>query len=191
MKKPTIETDYPIAPEHWFYLKPTKVGRYSNVDLSGMRFHKWLVLGPEDYHEGKGWYWNCRCDCGTEKPVPQRNLLEGKSKSCGCFRKENINRVRKASTGKHKKSRTDFTGQRFGRWTVLGKVEHEVGKHPVWECQCDCGTIRAIAHASLINGQSQSCGCLRADMQARRYYFGSYFPENAEEKWQRNHREKE
>ena len=27
-------------------------------------------------------------------------------------------------------------------------------------------------------------------MQARRYYFGSYFPENAEEKWQRNHREK-
>lgn len=103
MKKPTIETDYPIAPEHWFYLKPTKVGRYSIVDLSGMRFHKWLVLGPEDYHEGKGWYWNCRCDCGTEKPVPQRNLLEGKSKSCGCFRKENINRVRKASTGKHKK----------------------------------------------------------------------------------------
>ena len=47
MKEPSIETDYPIGPEHWDVLKPTKTGKYSNVDLTGMRFGKWLVLGFE------------------------------------------------------------------------------------------------------------------------------------------------
>ena len=54
MKEPSIETDYPIGPEHWDVLKPTKTGKYSNVDLTGMRFGKWLVLGPESYQKGCG-----------------------------------------------------------------------------------------------------------------------------------------
>lgn len=33
MKKPTIESDCPIGQEHWEYLKPTKVGRYSNTQM--------------------------------------------------------------------------------------------------------------------------------------------------------------
>lgn len=190
VKEPKIETDYPIGPEHWEYLKPTKTGKYSNVDPTGMQFHRWLVLGPEKYHPGCGWYWYCRCDCGTERAVGQRNLLEGKSRSCGCLRSEHIKKVRRSNYGKHSKTRIDLTGQRFGRWTVLGKAEHEVGKHPVWECQCDCGKIKAVSHSSLINGKSQSCGCMRVDMQAHRHYFGSYFPEDADEKWPKNHREK-
>ena len=189
MKEPSIETEYPIGPEHWDDLKPTKRGRCSNVDLTGMRFGKWLVLEPEKYHEGCGWYWICCCDCGTEKPVNQRHLLEGRSKSCGCTRKENMKKVHTRGTGKHKKPHTDLTGQHFGRWTVLGKVEHEVGKHPVWECQCECGTIKAVSHSSLLNGKSLSCGCLRVDMQMHRRYFGSYYPENTEDRWPKNHKD--
>lgn len=188
MKEPSIETDYPIGPEHWDVLKPTKTGKYSNVDLTGMRFGKWLVLGPESYHKGCGWYWHCHCDCGTEKPVNQRNLLEGKTNNCGCTRSEHMKKIRKKIKGQHSKFRTDLTGQHFGRWTVLGKAEHQVGKHPVWECQCECGAIRAVAHSSLVNGQSQSCGCMRVDMQMHRHYFGSYYPDDAEEKWKRNHK---
>ena len=63
MKEPSIETDYPIGPEHWDVLKPTKTGKYSNVDLTGMRFGKWLVLGPESYHKG----------CTVIATVGQRN----------------------------------------------------------------------------------------------------------------------
>lgn len=130
----------------------------------------------------------CHCDCGTEKPVNQRNLLEGKTNSCGCTRSEHMKKIRKKIKGQHSKFRTDLTGQHFGRWTVLGKAEHQVGKHPVWECQCECGAIRAVAHSSLVNGQSQSCGCMRVDMQMHRHYFGSYYPDDAEEKWKRNHK---
>lgn len=188
MIEPSIEVEDPLAPDNWDKTTPTKTGRHSNVDLSGMRFDKWLVLSPESYHEGCGWYWNCRCDCGKEKAVSQRFLLDGKSKSCGCNRRENMKNVRKARTGKRSTRRVDLTGQRFGRWTVLGKAEHEVGKHPYWECQCDCGTIKAVSNSSLTQGKSRSCGCMRVDMQTRRVYFGEYFPEDAKEKWTRNHK---
>jgi hypothetical protein len=32
--------------------------------------------------------WRCRCQCGTEKEVPQDKLLSGWSRSCGCLRTE-------------------------------------------------------------------------------------------------------
>lgn len=183
------EKDTPIPFDRWENFKPTENGRWDSVNLTGMRFNRWTVLRLEGYRKGCGWYWYCRCDCGTEKVVLQRNLLEGRSKSCGCYRKDHMKTVRKRAVGKHKNIRTDLTGQRFGRWTVLGKAKHEVGKHPFWECRCDCGTVRAISHASLLNGHSQSCGCMRAEMQAHRYYFGSYYPDDAEEKWRKNHKE--
>lgn len=32
--------------------------------------------------------WKCRCDCGKEVTVPQSELQNGESRSCGCFQKE-------------------------------------------------------------------------------------------------------
>jgi hypothetical protein len=48
---------------------------------------------------------------------------------------------------------------KFGNWTVLGKGR-AAGKHRLVRVQCDCGTVREIQRASLINGRSKSCGCL-------------------------------
>lgn len=53
---------------------------------------------------------------------------------------------------------TDLTGQRFGRWTVLGfsgRLNHGLG----WVCRCECGTERVVKGASLTQGASKSCGC--------------------------------
>ena len=38
--------------------------------------------------EYKGKYL-CKCECGNRKLIVARNLREGKTKSCGCLRKEN------------------------------------------------------------------------------------------------------
>ena len=32
--------------------------------------------------------WKCLCDCGNYKEVLSQNLLQGKTKSCGCLQKE-------------------------------------------------------------------------------------------------------
>lgn len=51
--------------------------------LEGKVFGKWHVLkkGSSKKHNT---YWLCRCECGHIKEVAQYNLINGKSKSCGC-----------------------------------------------------------------------------------------------------------
>lgn len=55
------------------------------IDLAGQRFGLWTVLS---YAEKRGnyLYWNCRCDCGTERVVSGNNLKSGQSTNCGCVR---------------------------------------------------------------------------------------------------------
>lgn len=59
-------------------------------------------------------------------------------------------------------------GQRFGRLTVMYRVEDKIdpksGKHKtVWHCKCDCGNEKDIIGASLTSGATQSCGCLHKE----------------------------
>nr|DAL39429.1 MAG TPA_asm: hypothetical protein [Caudoviricetes sp.] len=53
----------------------------------------------------------------------------------------------------------DLTGQRFGRWLVLG--ESPRGNRYV-RCRCDCGTERDVVRYSLLGGKTLSCGCGRS-----------------------------
>lgn len=59
----------------------------------------------------------------------------------------------------------DFTGQRFGRLTVLFKTgETKYGK-ALWRCKCDCGNFKDTIGMSLKNGDVQSCGCLQKEVR--------------------------
>lgn len=61
-------------------------------DLTGQRFGRWTVLekaplnGPRSNGLKTGW--RCKCDCGTERVIAAKNLLNGESLSCGCLRTE-------------------------------------------------------------------------------------------------------
>ena len=64
-------------------------------------------------------------------------------------------------------------GTKFGRLTILKEVKPitqtwlskggktYISKHKVFLCVCDCGNEKEIRAASLLNGDTQSCGCLR------------------------------
>lgn len=55
----------------------------------------------------------------------------------------------------------DLKGQRFGRITVIQKVERT---GPTWwTCKCDCGVEKTIRAWSLISGHTKSCGCGQKD----------------------------
>lgn len=61
---------------------------YKFRDLTGMKFGKLTVISLNSrrkYHH----YWNCICECGNECIIAGSNLVGGKTKSCGCHRKEN------------------------------------------------------------------------------------------------------
>lgn len=52
----------------------------------------------------------------------------------------------------------DLTGQRFGRFSV-GDYAGKIGNHGAFWCTCDCGNVVAVRSYTLLNGDSQSCGC--------------------------------
>lgn len=64
----------------------------------------------------------------------------------------------------------DLTGRRFGRLVALRRAENDSGGRTVWECRCDCGTIKCIRAAALTQGLTKSCGCLRHGKSKTRLY---------------------
>lgn len=66
----------------------------------------------------------------------------------------------------------DLSGQRFGRWTVIGRADDSItkkGYHNImWHCVCDCGTSKDVRGKSLTEGISKSCGCLMRECVSER-----------------------
>lgn len=60
----------------------------------------------------------------------------------------------------------DLTGQRFGKWFVIQRAPNR-GKAVMWECLCDCGTVKIVHGTSLKSGTSTNCGCGRVENHRR------------------------
>lgn len=56
-------------------------------DLTGQTFSRLTVLGYLG-KQGTGYFWLCRCRCGTVKRVRGSSLRMGRTTSCGCWRDE-------------------------------------------------------------------------------------------------------
>lgn len=72
-------------------------------------------------------------------------------------------------TGQPRRNRTSFkdlTGRTFGRWSVLAEVPKTRPGQTLWQCRCSCGTEKTVLYGSLMNGDSRSCGCLKAEKLA-------------------------
>jgi hypothetical protein len=60
----------------------------------------------------------------------------------------------------------DLTGRVFGRWEVLGRAQNRANSGAYWLCKCFCGRSKEVARRSLVSGCSNSCGCLRSELQS-------------------------
>jgi len=125
-------------------------------DLTGQKFHRLTVVSHHSTVRKYEQRWECNCDCGNLTVVNGAKLKSGRTKSCGCYKKE-----------KAKNTFKDLTGLKFGRLTVLRKVKDT---SPVkWVCKCDCGNITEPSSTNLMQGASNSCGC---GVTASRYKHG-------------------
>lgn len=58
--------------------------------------------------------------------------------------------------------RKDLLGKKFGKLTVIGLVQDPSNSNrKIWECVCDCGSVRVNRSYALTSGNIQSCGCDR------------------------------
>lgn len=58
------------------------------LDRTNMRYGRLLVIKYAGKDKRNKHLWLCKCDCGNEKVVVADNLSSGKSKSCGCLKRE-------------------------------------------------------------------------------------------------------
>ncbi len=121
----------------------------STESLKGRRFGRWRVLSKE-VSVSKNSKWMCRCDCGTKKIVLRCSLIQGDSKSCGCFQSE--------CTSKRRTS--NFIGKQFG-FLVVKQRNGSYCRQARWLCQCDCGNTKNVVTNHLTCGYVSSCGCYR------------------------------
>jgi len=128
-------------------------------DLTGQRFGRLVALRPTEERKHGHVVWECLCDCGAHAFVPQTNLMDGRTASCGCLQKE------RAAAGATK----DISGQRFGRLVALRPTEERRNGFVIWECQCDCGNIAFIPKPNLMKGNTKSCGCLLRESAAKNH----------------------
>lgn len=63
----------------------------------------------------------------------------------------------------------DLAGRRFGRLEVLSRGENTKAQKARWNCRCDCGKSTLAIGASLLNGHTQSCGCLKDEKTSARF----------------------
>lgn len=117
------------------------------IDITGQKFGRLTVISYEGNRR-----WKVRCDCGREKVLDGYELRSGIVQSCGCLQKEKA-----IENGKNRW--LDWSGRRFGRLTVLYRVENR-GHAVRYMCRCDCGTEKIFSTSSLLSG-AQSCGCYR------------------------------
>ena len=63
----------------------------------------------------------------------------------------------------------DLTGKKFGRWTVIKRVENNKNGDSMWLCQCSCDkhTLRVVRGGSLRQGKSTSCGCIAIEKRLK------------------------
>lgn len=114
----------------------------------GVRVGRWTVLDAQMTTARGERKWMCRCDCGTERYVLERNLAHHGTESCGCLRKERVSQ----SLG------MDLTGKTFGELTVLRKSEKRSQSGVMWICQCSCGAEYEVSGTLLVKGRRTRCG---------------------------------
>jgi hypothetical protein len=119
----------------------------------GEKYNYWTVISKSNFTNKKGeTYYKCQCDCGTVRDVKSYHLRNGGSKSCGCFVKETMRKLK----------RIDIEGIKFGKLTPIERVSHKNNNHfNNWLCKCDCGNEVIASTASLRRGKHLSCGCIR------------------------------
>jgi hypothetical protein len=90
-------------------------------DLTNKMFGRWLIIKRKDNNKKGRAMWLCECQCEnkTQRIILGSNLIQGKSKSCGCLQKEIASDINKII--KKKYNTYDLSGDLGVGYTFKGE----------------------------------------------------------------------
>ena len=119
-------------------------------DLTNHKQGKITFIKPAEKIKNR-MYWWVICDCGEIFKVRSDSSI----KSCKNCQYKQQSEERKGVLKK------DLTGQKFGKLKALYPTNKYRNSHILWHCKCDCGKELDVIGASLISGNTKSCGCIK------------------------------
>ena len=130
-------------------------------NLIGEKFYKLTVLSEvpmEQRKNKKRVEWLCKCECGNTTTVITNYLKSGHTKSCGCWRAENMSNL----------FSLDLIGEKYNKLTIIEKTDQRGADGSIiWKCKCDCGNKHYASTNSLRTGAIASCGCWRSKGESK------------------------
>lgn len=114
-------------------------------DISNQVFKDVRVLCVTNERKGRHVVWCCQCQlCKSILNMTTNELRHGRSRPCQC-----------------KKKAKDLSGERFGSFLVLRRLEINSSRNkPLWECLCDCTAIENKELRSLKEAINNTyCNC--------------------------------
>lgn len=145
-------------------------------DLTGQKFNRLFVISRCDNYispQGKTIVrWLCRCDCGNEVKVSTSSLIKNKTKSCGCFNRENIIK----RNLKHNLSKTRlykiWQGMKKRCYNVNSKTYKNYGGRGIIICQDWLNDFANFYDWAVNNGYTNNLSIDRINVN------GNYEPSN-------------
>lgn len=106
-----------------------------HIDVSGQRFGRLVAVARVGSTLRKSALWECVCDCGQTAYAAYSSLREGKTRSCGCYKREvsrdNMNNHRVIRV-KHGHARAGQLTPTYNTWSaMLGRCTRP--SHAKWE----------------------------------------------------------
>ena len=130
------------------------------IDLTGQRFDKLTVIEKAP-SKNRHTMWRCKCDCGTILDVSGEFLKRKCSsiRDCGCSKK----REKQIKIKQKEEKKNYLIGKKFGKLTVIKRLNKSNSSGVFWLCQCDCGKTKEVPTNLLTSNRTQSCGCLKKE----------------------------
>lgn len=136
-----------------------------SLDMIGKKFNRLTIMSKEGTDKKRQILYLCKCDCGNTKILAGTLLRNNKTKSCGCYKKEQTSKsVRK----------TNLLGKRFGQLLVIERSHQNGSGKTYWICICSCGNITKTFGYMLKSGHTTSCGCRKRGNQTHGTIYGVY-----------------
>ena len=127
--------------------------RLGSATHLGDRLGSLVAVCPTGERYGGSIVWKWQCDCGGTLlgvGAHLRKQLQHAGR-LGCSNCQPEGSLLGLPT-------VDLTGRKFGRWTVLRRVDKPGTRcNPLWLCRCECGRKAEVRRLHLIRGNSQEC----------------------------------
>lgn len=100
------------------------------IDLTGQVFGRLTVIEYVGSDKHRNSLWRCVCACGAERVVTRHALVQGLTKSCGCWNRDRIREQGKRNV-KHGHNRRGHRTSEYGIWASM-KRRCTDPKHPAY-----------------------------------------------------------